>query len=236
MRFVAAVILALMLVVCGGGGASAPPLPPVVYPGPPGPPGISMDVTHWWVGFSVGAPATPTQAGSGWYVDIPVATGADTGPTCKSRATCPHLNMIALNPGAAISGTVTLKVQVDTTGTPVFNYNLDGTETCNNPARISLYFQRGGDDYSAVGEKEFYRWWSNDQLVIGSGTLSVALQPQNWFSVYGKNGSTNPALFAAALASPRALGMTFGGGCTGHHGVNVSGGTARFNALNFVVQ
>jgi hypothetical protein len=212
--------LLLLLAACSGNNPSPAPEPPV---------------GQWQTLFSVGA-TNPIPGDGGWYVDVPAArTAADAGPTCKSDPTCPHLNMIVFGPGRPISSVITLKGQMTATGT--LNYNLDGKETCPTPAQISLYFQRAGDNYSAADTYEFYRYWAAMILPLNqSFTLAMPLTAHGtWFSVYGKPVSANPAAFAAAIANPVAVGMTFGGGCTGHHGINVSG-TARFTLEDYTVQ
>jgi hypothetical protein len=56
--------------------------------------------------------------------------------------------------------------------------------------------------------------------------------------VYGKSGdddATALAGFQDALGNLGRVGMTFGGGCFFGHGVNVSGGTARFALISYTI-
>jgi hypothetical protein len=119
-----------------------------------------MDPSLWDIDWSVGTPPHPTPyAGGGWYVDVPVASGRDTSPSCKSRRSCPHLNMIIANPGGPLSGTLVTDVQVEATSSPTYNFALDFTPPCaGDKALASLYFQQRADDFSGQGFREFYRW------------------------------------------------------------------------------
>ena len=68
--------------------------------------------------------------------------------------------------------------------------------------------------------------------------LENSLTPDQWSSVYGKTGNydaTALAGFRDALANLGHIGMTFGGGCFFGHGVNVSGGTARFVLIGYTI-
>ncbi len=140
-----------------------------------------------------------------------------------------------------MTGQLSMTIQTQVlSGIPTYNYNLEPGNTCVYPAHVRLYFERRGDN----GRKEFYRWWSLDpasyQLDTGGLlTISVPLIPSAWSSVYGKRGdydSSVTAEFFAAMADPMEVGMTFGGGCFYGHGVNVSGGTAKFTVYGFTAQ
>jgi len=64
----------------------------------------------------------------------------------------------------------------------------------------------------------------------------VALDPGQWTDTNGNLGTSDPIRFAAALADPMTIGLTFGGGCFFGHGVYIDGGTARFILTSYVVQ
>ena len=129
--------------------------------------------------------------------------------------------------------------EITTTGTPSFNYMLDPDNVCTVPATVRLFLERQNDDFS----QEFYRWWANPtgyelQPTSGSVTMTVPLTPDQWSSVYGKAGNYNAAALAGfqdALGHLGNVGMTFGGGCFFGHGVNVSGGSARFVLINYTI-
>jgi len=134
---------------------------------------------------------------------------------------------------------VSMTFQILTTGAPTFNYVMETDNTCATPAAVRLFLERRHDDFS----DEFYRWWANPiayqlQPTSGNVTLTVALTPDQWSSVYGKFGDDDAnalAGFQDALGNLGRVGMTFGGGCFFGHGVNVSGGTARFALISYTI-
>jgi hypothetical protein len=68
--------------------------------------------------------------------------------------------------------------------------------------------------------------------------MTVPLTPDQWSSVYGKPGNLNATTLAGfhdALTNLGHVGMTFGGGCFAGHGVNVSGGSARFALISYSI-
>jgi hypothetical protein len=107
--------------------------------------------------------------------------------------------------------------------------------------KLYLYFQRAGDDMQALkGTTEYYRWWSNPQSVVlagGTYTLSVALQPKDWTSVWGARGTENVKMFNEAVSNMRMAGMTFGSDSGGFgHGAWDLLGRAVFTLKSFEVR
>jgi hypothetical protein len=77
------------------------------------------------------------------------------------------------------------------------------------------------------------------ELAAGSADLTAPLTPDQWTSVFGKKGDySSPAEvgFAQALQNLANVGFVFGGGCYYGHGVNVSGGTARFTLKEYSIK
>jgi hypothetical protein len=130
--------------------------------------------------------------------------------------------------------TISLGTQA-VSGSPVFNYAFQNT--CDYPAHVRPYIERKGDN----GYNPNYRWWADDpysyelDTLLGTVTIVVPLDPAYWSNVNGEIGSTNPSAFQAALANPMRIGMTMGGGCYFGHGVNVTGGVARFDLMQYQV-
>ena len=60
--------------------------------------------------------------------------------------------------------------------------------------------------------------------------MTVKLSPDQWTNVVGKRSSWG---FAKTRKNMGNIGVTFGGGCFFGHGVNVSGGSARFIMTRF---
>jgi hypothetical protein len=179
---------------------------------------ISLDPARWQIGpiirgksYSPGMPSQPTAAGNGWSFNFPTQDGVHYVTTSQSIPLIVHGVVKAR---FFIAGTGGL---VPTQGDP--------------PARMRLFLQRRGDDWSGVGAYEFYRWWSVNDVVLVAGKyeLAVPLVPDQWFSVFGKRGD-HPAAdgqFAAAAADIHAVGQTFGGMFAGH-GVFAVDGPSQF--------
>ncbi len=128
-------------------------------------------------------------------------------------------------------------------GAPTFNYLLEPWNTCVNYASVRPYFERVNDQHGSSGRDIIYapgnyRWWSNPgsiELREGTFTLTVPFVPEQWSDTAGVFGQNDLSGFSAALAQPRYVGMTFGGGCFYGHGVNVDG-PASFLVKSFSVQ
>ena len=131
-------------------------------------------------------------------------------------------------PPGTIAGSVVVAFQITTTGAPRFNY-ASPDNTCVVPAKVRPFIWAHRDSPA-----EFDRWWSNPiayELAAGSATITVSLSPDQWSSVNGKFGNADAgarAGFQSAIKAVSSLGLTFGGGCFFGHGVDVSGGTAKF--------
>jgi len=185
-------------------------------------------------------PSRPTVGDSGtWYFDFPTDPNY---PACVSNsgAVCDSVNYVTNSSVGLGTHSVSMTFQILTTGVPTFNYVMQADNTCPTSATVRLFLERKDDDFS----QEFYRWWSNPmvydlQPTPGDVTMTVPLTPDQWSSVYGKVGNLNAttqAGFQDALANLGNIGMTFGGGCFFGHGVNISGGTARFVLVSYAIQ
>ena len=197
----------------------------------------SNPASGWKIQYSPGMPQDPTLGGPGtWYLDLPTDPNY---PACIPQENCESLNYVTTPYSGPATQSVTMTFQILTTGAPYFNYIMESDNQCVTPATVLLFFERKNDDLS----EEFYRWWANPtsyelQPTPGDVTLSVPLTPDQWSSVYGKSGNYNAAALAGfqdALRNLGNIGMTFGGGCFFGHGVNVSGGTARFALMSYTI-
>ncbi len=111
--------------------------------------------------------------------------------------------------------------------------------TCATPATGRRFLERKNDDFT----EEFYRWWASPtaydlQPTSGNVTLTVALAPDQWASVYDKFGNSDATALAGfqdALMNLGRIGMTLGGARFPGHGVNVSGGTARSALVSYTI-
>jgi len=141
------------------------------------------------------------------------------------------------SPLTAIRGTLTVTLRVDTLGTVVFNSLDPQTSTCTIPASVRPFIWANSN-----GNGDYDRWWSNARsftLAAGTATMTVPLTADAWSSVNGKIGNADaPTKFAfdKALLNVSRLGLTFGGGCSFGHGVNVSGGAATFAVTEYAIR
>ncbi len=132
-------------------------------------------------------------------------------------------NYLTTNFTTPLTGYSTLTLTLGTTGTGSFYYQFD-PDNCPScyPAHVRAYIERQGDN----GVAQNFRWWSDDPYsyeldAFGTVTLVIPFDPAVWSNVNGQSGTQQPAGFAAALAHPMQIGVTFGGGYFFGHGVNV---------------
>lgn len=228
--FLPAALATLLLVsACGGGGggggsdgngssdlatavgASYPRLDP-------------MDAANWSYDFSSGV-AAPRQDGPHWVIDLPYPTNAagslhyvtmPTGPLAgKSKITLHY--RIEADPG----------VQILPRLFPA------------SPSILTLYFQRRGDDWTARGAYETYRWYasfaSRMPVAPGGDQVIEARLDQNWTAILTSSRASNPAGFQGALDDTARVGFVLGGGDGLGHGVYATG-PARIVVTSFSVE
>ena len=139
------------------------------------------------------------------------------------------------SPRQIVRGTLSVTFQIATTGPVVFN-SLD-TTACGVAPSVRPFFWANG-----AGNGDNDRWWSNPRaftLAPGSTTITVPLEPEAWSNVSGRYGNADHAIqyaFEKALTNVTRFGLTFGGGCSFGHGINISGGTATFTLSDYSVQ
>lgn len=138
---------------------------------------------------------------------------------------------------AVLRGTLVVSLHVTTTGPVVFNSLDPVTAACSIVPSVRPFLWANDN-----GDGAYDRWWSNPvswPLADGSATISVPLSNESWSSVNGKYGNTDAATrrgFARALQNVSRLGLTFGGGCSFGHGINVWNGRARFQLASYTIQ
>lgn len=141
------------------------------------------------------------------------------------------------SPVAAVRGTLAVTVRVTTAGPVVFNSLDPQTATCSIPSSVRPFIWANNN-----GNGEFDRWWSNPRaiaLAAGTATIDVPLTAEAWSSVNGRIGNADaPTRFAfdRALLNVSRFGLTFGGGCSFGHGINVRNGTATFTLTEYLVR
>ncbi|GLR48039.1 hypothetical protein [Sphingomonas astaxanthinifaciens] len=115
---------------------------------------------------------------------------------------------------------------------------LIATSDHRSPGIITLFLQRRGDDWSAQGLFETYRWYATfatQTLRPGAEQTMVAPLNANWTAVMTSSARTRPAEFRAALADASAVGVVLGGGDGFGHGVEASA-PARLVITDFRIE
>jgi hypothetical protein len=190
--------------------------------------GISLSALSWDIQYSQNMPVHPSTADAGWAFDFP------KGTNCSNKYKCPAVHYVTTKYTEALpyKSTLTISGEITVTNKPTFNYQLKSTNTCLSPPNARALIQKKNDDlYDSNG-----RFWSNPiaiPLVPGKFSVTIPLDIDNWSNVYGKRDKSG---MKTLLANMGRIGLTFGGGCFFGHGINVSGGTAKFTVTNFEVQ
>jgi hypothetical protein len=134
-------------------------------------------------------------------------------------------------------GTLSVSVRVTTTGAVVFNSLDPQSSTCTIPSSVRPLIWANDN-----GNGAYDRWWSNPRsftLAAGSATIAVPLTADAWSSVNGRFGNADPETkfaFDKALLNVTRFGLTFGGGCSFGHGINIRGGTATFAVTEYAIR
>ncbi len=138
---------------------------------------------------------------------------------------------------AVINGTVMVTLRINTAGPAVFNSLDPISGTCTIPVSVRPFFWANDN-----GNGSYDRWWSNPRsapLAAGTATITVPLLPEYWSSVNGQFASADDATrlaFARAKLSVSRLGLTFGGGCSFGHGINLASGEADFVLSDYSIR
>jgi hypothetical protein len=136
-----------------------------------------------------------------------------------------------------LHGTLSVSVRIATNSPVIFNSLDPQTPSCTIPSSVRPLIWANNN-----GNGEFDRWWSNPRAITlsaGTQTIDVPLTADSWSSVNGKfanaDGPTTIA-FGHALLNVSRLGLTFGGGCSFGHGINVRNGSATFAVTEYSVR
>jgi hypothetical protein len=190
---------------------------------PPTPLNLSLDSSGWQ---TIGEPNP-----------FPLATNSSAHLEFDFPSSGSMHYLYTPSPLARLRGTVVVSLRVVTTGPVVFNSLDPITNSCSIPASVRPFLWANQN-----GSGAFDRWWSNPRafaLADGNATITVPLSPESWSSVNGQFGNADSATrfaFDKALLNVSRLGLTFGGGCSFGHGINVRGGSAAFQLTSYTVQ
>ena len=168
-------------------------------------------LTGWHIMYSPGMPDRPTMQGDGWHFDFP------TDPAS-------HVHYVQWFKPPSPVGALTARFTVTGSG-------FVPQEFPDRAATVSLLLQRRGDDWTARGAMQSYRWYSSEVVTLAAGEfeLTVPLDVAFWGDV---NGFKDPVAFAATLADLDNIGLVFGSAGGRGHGVYATE-PARFAFSSF---
>jgi hypothetical protein len=191
-------------------------------------PAAASDPEGWTIGpiirgrnYSVGMPLRPTaRRGGGFHIDIPRLPGSvhyvtfRHGPLAGKRR-------------------IVIRYRVEAARGARLLASSDG----GSAGLITLYFQRGGDNWSGRGRFETYRWYATfatRQLAPGNHVVVAPLDGP-WTAVETSAARTSPDAFGRAVAAADQVGFVLGGGDGFGHGVSATG-PARLVVTDFRVE
>ena len=199
--------------------------------GAPAPaPATERQVSAWEIGpvvrgrnYSVGMPARP-RGGPGGTVefDFPLAGRGEVDAMTRPIGSLVQARKI------------TMRYRIEAAPGTRFH----PAETPDEPATISLYFQRSGDSWSGRGPFASYRWYVPGRAVAtiapGEHQITIAFD-EVWTNVLGQPNSQWPDAYAAARREAARIGIAFGSAGRRSHGVYATG-PARFTLLALTVE
>jgi len=218
MPFSTAIAIAIAFL-AGGGGATASPRGAANH----------VDAAAWTIGpvirgrnYSVGMPLHPSpHPRGGFHIDVPRAPGS------VHYVTFPH---------GSLAGKSRIVMRYRVEADP--GVRIAPPSDPQGAGMITLYFQRGGDNWSGRRRFEAYRWYATfaTQTPIRPGThVMVAPLDGNWTAVETSSARTNPGGFREALEAADQVGFVLGGGDGYGHGVFATG-RARIIVTEFRVE
>ncbi|HEX5183307.1 MAG TPA: hypothetical protein VFW19_09175 [Allosphingosinicella sp.] len=216
--FWGALLAPVLLAACGAGAVAQS-----------GPPADHPRADQWTIGpiidgrdYSRAVPLHPVPGPAGaWHIDLPQAPGS--------------LHYVTFRHGPLAGRTrIVMRYRIDAEP----GVRIVPATAPDLPSVITLYFQRGGDDWSGEGRFEAYRWYatfaSQRPIVPGVHEMAAPLNG-DWTAVERSSARNNPAAFRAALAAADRVGFVLGGGSGYGHGIYATG-RARLTMLDFRVE
>jgi hypothetical protein len=109
------------------------------------------------------------------------------------------------------------------------------SEPTHLTARATLFIQRSGDNWGALGDYQHYRWYTRPTVLEVGGEYEVSVElDSGWTSVFSGKQEDHPLAFRAALDNAQDIGIVFGGNFYAH-GIYATG-PARFVLIYFRVE
>jgi hypothetical protein len=214
----AATAIALASLTLGGLGMSAT-----------GAAAYQADAGEWTIGpiirgrnHSRGMPLNPTPGPRGsFHIDLPRAPGS------VHYVTFPH---------GSLAGKRRIVMRYRVVAAP--GVRIEPRTAPGAPSMITLYFQQAGDNWTARGPYETYRWYATfatKSPITPGDHVMVAPLGANWTAIQTSSARTNPAAFREALENADQVGFVMGGGDGFGHGVYATG-PARLIVTSFRVE
>jgi hypothetical protein len=189
---------------------------------------VAQAANQWVIGptirgqnYSQGMPLHPTPLPrGGWYIDLPQAPGS--------------VHYVTFRHGSlAGKSRIIMRYRIEAgRGVRIAPRNYP-----QSTGLITPYFQRAGDNWSARGPFESYRWYgtfASQQMTFGDHVLIAPLNA-NWTAVETSSARSNPRGFSEAVANADQVGFVLGGGDGYGKGVYATG-PARLIITEFRVE
>lgn len=173
--------------------------------------------------YSVNMPLRPEPTRTGWSFDFPYPNRA-----------AGHVHYVTFDPGSlAGKSQIAVRYRVQARKGTEFVPQ----ERPDLPGTVSLYFQRSGDNWSARGKYNFYRWYAPNHSVheieVGVHEMVVRFDDPAWTPVSGPYTRGNSLrAFEDALDRASSIGLVFGSTSARGHGV-YSTAPASFELVSF---
>lgn len=175
--------------------------------------------------FSIGMPLRPSPTRTGWSLEFPYPD-RDAG----------HVHYVTFQP-ESLAGKSSIKVRYRVDAAPGTRFVPQ--EHMDLPGTVSLFFQRRGDNWTARGKYNYFRWYapahSVQEIRPGTYQMTVRLDDPQWSPVMGGEAVDHPQSFRASLADPLQMGLVFGSTAARGHGVFATA-PARFELLSFKLE
>jgi hypothetical protein len=157
-------------------------------------------------------PSAPAKVEGGWMFNFPQPTQA------KGHV---HALTKKLTRPLTVNSCLTLTYEIATAPGAL----IVPKDYPTNPAVTVLFIQRKGDNWSARGAYEAYRWYGTSQILpLVPGPMQGQLCFTDiWTAVLTSSSVTNAAAFKDAWLNAERIGFVLGGGDGFGHGVYATG-------------
>lgn len=197
---------------------------------------IGPDLSHIgpppdWGNKSPGMPPHPEPASPGFILNVPVGVNLPLGTGDKLDSLAFKHGPLTGKKQIAMSYRVELSAGAELLAVPEVD------PAARYKARMTVYFQRDGDDWSTEGKMEAYRWYYTGEEIYlepGDHELVVPLD-RGWTATQTSTMASNPPGFKNAIANTCCVGFGFGGNEVGRiHGMRATG-PAKITVTKFEV-